>query len=96
MVPGGAPGSAGLAAPVHAAAASAAATALVLVNNVVRGVLVVQAVESDATLAATLDIVAQVEFESLVGNGSSYFSFKRSVSGAFNVGLIGSTCIALP
>jgi hypothetical protein len=27
---------------------------------------------------------------------SSYFGFKRSVPGAFNVGLKGSTCTALP
>jgi len=27
---------------------------------------------------------------------SSHYSFKRSVPGAFNVGLIGSTCTALP
>jgi hypothetical protein len=27
---------------------------------------------------------------------SSYYSFKRFVLGAFDVGLIGSTCIALP
>jgi len=28
--------------------------------------------------------------------GSSYYSVKRRVPGAFNVGLIGSTCTALP
>jgi hypothetical protein len=28
--------------------------------------------------------------------GSSYFSFKRLVLGAFHIGLIGSTCTALP
>jgi len=37
-----------------------------------------------------LNLKAKVE------SGSSHFSFKRSVPGGFNVGLIGSTCTALP
>jgi hypothetical protein len=34
----------------------------------------------------------KAKFES----GLSYFSFNRLIPGAFNVGLIGSTCTALP
>ena len=41
-------------------------------------------------------VAAQVKFESKLESGSSTFSFKRFVLGAFNAGLIGSTCTALP
>ena len=41
-------------------------------------------------------VAAQIEFESKVGKQSSCCSFKCLVPGAFNVGLIGSTCTALP
>jgi len=37
-----------------------------------------------------LNLKAKVE------SGSSYFSFRCLVPGAFNMGLIGSTCTALP
>jgi hypothetical protein len=37
-------------------------------------------------------LILKAKFES----GSSYFSFSRLVPGGFNVGLIGSTCTALP
>jgi len=47
-----------------------------------------------------LDVAAQVETESKIEaklkGSSSYFSFKCLVSCAFTVGLIGSTCTALP
>jgi hypothetical protein len=47
-----------------------------------------------------LDVLAQVEFESKIGSKIEsdvpYFTFKRSVQGALSVGLIGSTCTALP
>jgi hypothetical protein len=41
-------------------------------------------------------VAAQVEFESNFESGPSYISFKRLVSGAFDAGLIGSACTALP
>jgi len=37
-----------------------------------------------------------MNFKATFESGLSYFSFKRSVPGAFNVGLIGSICTALP
>jgi hypothetical protein len=46
------------------------------------------------------DVAAQVEFESKFGpkleSDLLYSSFKRLVVGGFNLGLIGSTCTALP
>jgi len=47
-------------------------------------------------LAVALGVAAQVEVESKVKGGSSYCSFKCLFPGGFNVGLIGSTCTALP
>jgi len=44
-------------------------------------------------------VAAQVEIENkieAVESNLSYFSFKRLIPGAFNVGWIGSTCTALP
>jgi hypothetical protein len=43
-----------------------------------------------------LDVAAQVDLKAKFESVSSYFSFKRSVLGTFNVGSIGSTCTALP
>ena len=37
-------------------------------------------------------LILKAKFE----GGSSYYSFKRLVPGAINVGLIGATCAALP
>jgi len=42
------------------------------------------------------DVAAQVERRSKFESSFSYFGFRRSVPGAFNVGLIGSTYTALP
>jgi len=41
-------------------------------------------------------VVAQVVVEAKNESSFSYFSFKRLVPGAFNVGFIGSTCSVLP
>jgi len=41
-------------------------------------------------------VAAQVEFESKLSKQLSHCSFKRFVPGAFNVGLIGSRCTAVP
>jgi len=38
----------------------------------------------------------KLNLEATVESGSSYFSFKRLVSGAYNAVLIGSTCTILP
>jgi hypothetical protein len=46
--------------------------------------------------AFSLDVAAQLKFEAKFESSSSYSSFKRSVPGAFNVDLTGSTCSALP
>ncbi len=43
-----------------------------------------------------LVLAAQFELDSKLESGLSYFGFKRLVPGAFNVGLIGSICNALP
>jgi len=40
-------------------------------------------------------VAAQVEIESKLEIGLSYFSFKLLVPGSFNLGLIGATCTAL-
>jgi len=39
---------------------------------------------------------AQVHFLFSFLSGSPYFSFKSLIPGAFNVGLMGATCTALP
>jgi hypothetical protein len=56
------------------------------------------AVIGEAVLLAHDDhgVAAKVEFESEFESSLSHFSFKRLVPGDFNVGLIGSTCTALP
>ena len=41
-------------------------------------------------------VVAEVEIEAKFESASSHYSFQRSDPGAVNVGLIGSTCTALP
>ena len=38
----------------------------------------------------------KLKLKAKVESGSSCFTFKRLVPGAFNVGFIGSTCTALP
>ena len=40
--------------------------------------------------------MAQVELKAKLESGLPYFSFKSLIPGGFNVGLIGSTCTALP
>ena len=50
----------------------------------------------DEAVAHDLDVAAQVEIEAKLESSLSYSSFKRLVPGALNVGLIGSTCTALP
>jgi hypothetical protein len=52
--------------------------------------------ESDAVRAATLMKRRKLILKAKVESNLSYFSFKRLGPGAFNVGLIGSTCTALP
>ena len=42
------------------------------------------------------DVAAQVELKATIVSSLLYYSIKRSVPGGFNVGLIGSTCTALP
>jgi hypothetical protein len=43
-----------------------------------------------------LDVAAQVGIKVKLESSLSNFSFRHLVPGAFNVGLIGSTCIAIP
>jgi len=38
----------------------------------------------------------KLKLKAKLENSLSYFSFKRLVPGTFNVGLMGSTCTALP
>jgi hypothetical protein len=50
----------------------------------------------DAAGLAALVQRRKLNLEAELQSGLSYFSFKSSISGAFNVGLTGSTCTALP
>jgi hypothetical protein len=45
-------------------------------------------------LVPLLDVAAHFNLKAKLESGSSYFSFKRLVPGAFNVVLIVSTCTA--
>jgi hypothetical protein len=49
-----------------------------------------------AEARAGLDVAGQVEMKAMFESGSSCFSVERLIPGAFNLGLIGSICTALP
>jgi len=42
------------------------------------------------------DVAAQVKLKAIFESNSSCYSFKRLIPGAFDAGLIGSSCTALP